>query len=96
MGIKTVTNSCDLQTSCPRKEGGVSFRPVHTKTESLKLKDAALPLRNLITLDNKRPGKRDKSGSTGLSPDNKNTNPQKTSGQRMVNALSLPLKIFYH
>ena len=68
MGIQAVTNNCDLQILRPRKEGAVSCRPFHMKTQSLKLRNVALPLQNIITVDNRRPGKRTNSGSTGLSP----------------------------
>ena len=31
LGIKTVTNNCEVQVLCPKKEGnGVQFRPIHT------------------------------------------------------------------
>ena len=96
MGMKTATNNCELQVVCPRKAVGVSFRPIHTKTESKKLKDVALPLRNISTVDNRLPGKRNNDGSTGLWPENKITNPQKNSGEHMVNAESLRLKMFCH
>ena len=71
MGVKTVTNNCELQVVCPRTEGGVNLRPTHTKAELLKLTDAALPLSKITTVDNRRPGKRNKGGSTGVSPEKK-------------------------
>ena len=47
-------------------------------------------------VDNRRPGKRKNSGSTGLSLDIKNMNPQKSAGEHMVNAWGLLFKIFCH
>ena len=86
MGIKTGTNTCELQVLNPRKESGLTFRPVHTKAELLKLKNVALPLRNINTRDNRRIGKRNNNGSTGLSLKNQISKPQKTSGEHMLNA----------
>ena len=65
-GIKTVTNNCELQVACPGTEVGVSFRAIHMKAKSPKLKDVAVPLRNISTIDNRRSGERNNSGSTGL------------------------------
>ena len=90
MGFKTVTNTCELEILCPRKEAGVRFRPIHTKADILKLKDVAHPLGNTSTVDNRRPGKRSNIGCTGLSQENIIMNRQqtseKTSGQHMFNA----------
>ena len=35
LGIKTVANNCQLLVLCPKKEGGVSFRPTHTQAQLL-------------------------------------------------------------
>ena len=58
MRIKIVSTNCELQVLRPRKESGVCFRPIFTKVEVLKLKDVALLLRNISTVDNRRPGKK--------------------------------------
>ena len=80
----------------PQKKSGVSFHPNHTKAELLKLKIVALPLRNINGVDNRTPGKRNYSGATGLSPENKVINPQKTSGEaprkHLVIARRLPFQ----
>ena len=91
MGIKTVTNSCELQILCPRKESGVTFRQIHTERELLKLNNAALDLRNYSTVDNGRPGKRNNHDSTGFSQENKKKyesakTSEENSGEHMVNA----------
>ena len=54
MGIKTVTNNCELQVLSPRKEGDVSFCLSHAKAEILELKGIALFLRIFSTMDNRR------------------------------------------
>ena len=64
-GTKTVTKNCELQFLWSRKEGGVSFRSLHTKAELLKLKDVALPPWNISRVDNTRPGKRNNMCSIG-------------------------------
>ena len=66
-GIKTVTDNCEIKVLCPRKESGVSLRPIHAKPELLKLKDVAVLLRNTSTVSNRRYGKRNYIGSTSLS-----------------------------
>ena len=90
MGIKTVSINCELQVFCPRKEGGVSFCPIHTKVESLTLRVVALPPRNFSTVDNRRPGKTNNGGCIGPSVETKITNSSKTSeepsGEHTVNA----------
>ena len=58
MSIANVTKNCELQFLCPKNERGVRFRPIHMKAELLNLKNVALPLRNISTLDNGRPGKK--------------------------------------
>ena len=71
IGIKTVTNNCELPVLCPRKETGASFRVIHTQAEMLKLKDVAHPLQNISNRDNRRPGRRNNISPAGLPMENK-------------------------